>query len=63
MNGDIIVGRDRIRELASMSDNTLSVVEVKDAKLENGLLRIELALELPEAMKPRQISGILFNCS
>jgi molecular chaperone IbpA len=31
-------------------------VEVKDAKLENGLLRIELALELPEAMKPRQIA-------
>ena len=30
-------------------------VEVKDAKLENGLLRIELALELPEAMKPRTI--------
>jgi len=31
-------------------------VEVKDAKLDNGLLRIELALELPEAMKPRQIA-------
>lgn len=30
-------------------------VEVKGAKLDNGLLRIELALELPEAMKARQI--------
>ena len=30
-------------------------VEVKGAKLDNGLLRIELALELPEAMKTRQI--------
>jgi molecular chaperone IbpA len=30
-------------------------VEVKGAALENGLLRIELALELPEAMKARQI--------
>ena len=30
-------------------------VEVKGAQLESGLLRIELALELPEAMKARQI--------
>lgn len=30
-------------------------VEVKSAKLENGLLRIALVLELPEAMKPRQV--------
>ncbi len=31
-------------------------VKVVDASLTNGLLSIELALELPEAMKPRQIS-------
>ncbi len=30
-------------------------VEVKAAKLENGLLHIDLARELPEAMKPRAI--------
>ena len=30
-------------------------VEVDSAKLENGLLTIELRRELPEAMKPRQI--------
>jgi molecular chaperone IbpA len=30
-------------------------VEVKGAKLENGLLHVELAREVPEAMKPRQI--------
>lgn len=31
-------------------------VEVKDASLENGLLHIELVREIPDAMKPRQIS-------
>jgi len=30
-------------------------VVVKDARLENGLLSIELARELPEALKPRRI--------
>jgi molecular chaperone IbpA len=30
-------------------------VEVKAAKLENGLLHIDLAREIPEAMKPRTI--------
>lgn len=31
-------------------------VEVKDAKLENGLLRVKLEREIPEAMKPKVIS-------
>jgi molecular chaperone IbpA len=31
-------------------------VEVKDARFENGLLVIELAREIPEAMKPRRIA-------
>ncbi|HET6469526.1 MAG TPA: Hsp20 family protein [Geminicoccaceae bacterium] len=31
-------------------------VQVKGAKLENGLLHVELARELPEALKPRQIA-------
>jgi len=31
-------------------------VVVKDARLENGLLSIELARELPEALKPRRIA-------
>ena len=31
-------------------------VEVKGAALENGLLHVDLARELPEAMKPRQIN-------
>ena len=31
-------------------------VRVSDAKLENGLLHIELEREIPEAMKPRTIS-------
>lgn len=30
-------------------------VQVKDARLENGLLHVELVRELPEAMKPRTI--------
>jgi molecular chaperone IbpA len=30
-------------------------VQVKDARLENGLLTIELAREVPEAMRPRRI--------
>jgi len=30
-------------------------VEVRGARLENGLLHVDLARELPEAMKPRQI--------
>jgi molecular chaperone IbpA len=30
-------------------------VEVKGAKLENGLLHVDLKREVPEAMKPRQI--------
>jgi molecular chaperone IbpA len=30
-------------------------VEVKDASFEDGLLQIDLARELPEAMKPRRI--------
>jgi molecular chaperone IbpA len=30
-------------------------VEVKDATFEDGLLQIELGLELPEAMKPKRI--------
>ncbi|WP_419914797.1 Hsp20 family protein [Hoeflea sp.] len=31
-------------------------VEVKGAKLENGLLHVDLVREIPEAMKPRQIA-------
>ncbi|MGY4405369.1 HSP20 family molecular chaperone IbpA [Bradyrhizobium sp. USDA 3315] len=31
-------------------------VEVKSAAFDNGLLRIELAREVPEAMKPRRIA-------
>ncbi len=31
-------------------------VKVVDASLENGLLHVELAREIPEAMKPRKIS-------
>jgi molecular chaperone IbpA len=31
-------------------------VEVKGARLENGLLHVELVREIPEAMKPRTIS-------
>ena len=30
-------------------------VQVKDARLEDGLLTIELAREVPEAMRPRRI--------
>jgi len=30
-------------------------VEVKGASFDNGLLRIDLAREVPEAMKPRRI--------
>jgi len=31
-------------------------VEVKDARLENGLLRVKLAREVPDALKPRAIA-------
>lgn len=35
--------------------NLADYVQVKDAKLEDGLLKIDLEREIPEAMKPRQI--------
>lgn len=36
--------------------NLADYVQVKNAALDNGLLRIELVREIPEAMKPRRIS-------
>jgi len=36
--------------------NLADYVRVKNATFENGLLRIELAREIPEAMKPRRIA-------
>ena len=36
--------------------NLADYVQVKNATFENGLLRIELAREVPEAMKPRRIA-------
>lgn len=36
--------------------NLADYVQVKSAAFENGLLRIELAREVPEAMKPRRIA-------
>jgi len=35
--------------------NLADYVQVKDAKYEDGLLKIELVREVPEAMKPREI--------
>src|SRR4029450_10316770 len=45
-----IAGRSFERRL-----NLADYVEVKGAHLDDGLLQIELQLELPEAMKPRRI--------
>lgn len=36
--------------------NLAEYVEVKGASFENGMLKIDLAREIPEAMKPRQIA-------
>jgi len=36
--------------------NLADYVQVKDASFEDGLLKIELVRELPEAMKPRRIA-------
>ena len=36
--------------------NLAEYVQVKNASFENGLLRIELVREVPEAMKPRRIA-------
>ena len=36
--------------------NLADYVQVKEATFDNGLLRIELVREIPEAMKPRQIA-------
>jgi len=36
--------------------NLADYVQVKDASFQNGLLTIELAREIPEAMKPRRIA-------
>jgi molecular chaperone IbpA len=36
--------------------NLADYVQVKDATFEDGLLRIALAREVPEALKPRQIA-------
>jgi molecular chaperone IbpA len=35
--------------------NLADYVQVKDATFDNGLLKIELVREIPEAMKPRRI--------
>ncbi|MFQ3454841.1 heat-shock protein, partial [Bradyrhizobium sp. UFLA01-814] len=40
------------RRQFSLADHVL----VKDAAFDNGLLKIELAREIPEAMKPRRIA-------
>ncbi|MCS3979631.1 HSP20 family molecular chaperone IbpA [Bradyrhizobium japonicum] len=36
--------------------NLADYVQVKDATFENGMLKIALVRELPEAMKPRRIA-------
>ena len=36
--------------------NLADYVQVKNAAFDNGLLKIELVREIPEAMKPRRIS-------
>ncbi len=36
--------------------NLADYVQVKDASFDNGLLKIELVREIPEAMKPRRIA-------
>ena len=36
--------------------NLADYVHVKDATFENGLLKIDLVREMPEAMKPRKIA-------
>ena len=36
--------------------NLADYVQVKDAAFDNGLLKIELAREIPEAMKPRRVA-------
>jgi molecular chaperone IbpA len=36
--------------------NLADYVQAKDASFENGLLTIDLVLEVPEAMKPRKIA-------
>lgn len=46
-----IAGRPFARQF-----NLADYVQVRDAKLANGLLTIELQRELPEAMKPRRIA-------
>ena len=42
--------------ISSRPFNLADYVQVKGAAFDNGLLRIELVRELPEAMKPRRIS-------
>ena len=36
--------------------NLADYVEVKKASIDNGILRVDLAREVPEAMKPRKIN-------
>jgi molecular chaperone IbpA len=45
------VGRGQFERRFALGEH----VEVKNARLENGLLTIELAREVPEALKPRTI--------
>ena len=40
----------------ALEDPEAVVVQVKTAAFDNGLLRIELVREIPEAMKPRRIA-------
>ena len=45
-----------IRRRPLSDTNETDFVVVKDAKLANGLLTIDLERQLPEAMKPRRIT-------
>jgi hypothetical protein len=39
-----------------LRENLADYVQVKNASFDNGLLKIELVREIPEAMKPRRIA-------
>jgi molecular chaperone IbpA len=53
-NGDVLyqgIAARAFERVFQLADH----VEVKGARLENGLLHVDLTREVPEAMKPRQI--------
>jgi molecular chaperone IbpA len=53
--GNLVIGFSSAVSAICRQFNLADHVQVKSASFDNGLLKIELVREVPEAMKPRRI--------